>query len=87
MRLYPAGSPNGEHSERIDTMGFNVAVVGATGNVGRELLDILAERAFPGGRGRGARLAASEGREVSFGTARLKIRALEDHDFSRRTSA
>ena len=29
-------------------MGFKVAVVGATGNVGREMLDILAERQFPG---------------------------------------
>ena len=28
-------------------MGYSVAVVGATGNVGREMLDILAERAFP----------------------------------------
>ena len=28
-------------------MGYKVAVVGATGNVGREMLDILAERAFP----------------------------------------
>ena len=28
-------------------MGFKVAVVGATGNVGREMLNILAERAFP----------------------------------------
>ena len=28
-------------------MGFKVAVVGATGNVGREMLDILAERRFP----------------------------------------
>ncbi len=28
-------------------MGYKVAVVGATGNVGREMLDILAERRFP----------------------------------------
>ena len=28
-------------------MGYSVAVVGATGNVGREMLDILAEREFP----------------------------------------
>ena len=30
-------------------MGYKVAVVGATGNVGREMLNILAEREFPGG--------------------------------------
>ena len=39
-------------------MGFKVAVVGATGNVGREILDILAERRFPGRRGRGPGLVA-----------------------------
>ena len=38
-------------------MGYKVAVVGATGNVGREMLDILSERAFPADEGRGYRLA------------------------------
>ena len=42
-------------------MGYKVAVAGATGNVGREMLDILAERGFPGRRGGGARLAAQPG--------------------------
>ena len=42
-------------------MGYKVAVVGATGNVGREMLDILAERRFPRRRGGGARLAQEHG--------------------------
>jgi aspartate-semialdehyde dehydrogenase len=63
-------------------MGFNVAVVGATGNVGRELLDILAERAFPADEVVALASRRSIGQEVSFGDRTLKIRALEDHDFS-----
>ena len=42
-------------------MGFKVAVVGATGNVGREMLNILAERGFPADEVRGARLAPQPG--------------------------
>ena len=42
-------------------MGFKVAIVGATGNVGREMLNILEERGFPAERGGGARLAAQPG--------------------------
>ncbi len=62
-------------------MGFNVAVVGATGNVGRELLDILAERAFPADEIVALASRRSIGHEVSFGERTLKCRALEDHDF------
>lgn len=62
-------------------MGFNVAVVGATGNVGRELLDILAERAFPVDEIVALASRRSIGHEVSFGDRTLKCRALEDYDF------
>ena len=48
-------------------MGFRVAVVGATGNVGRELLSILAERSFPVSDVAAVASARSVGREVSFG--------------------
>ena len=40
-------------------MGYKVVVAGATGNVGREMLNILAEREFPVGRDRGAGQRAS----------------------------
>ncbi len=43
-------------------MGYKIAVVGATGNVGREMLSILEERQFPGGRGSRHRLAQVDGR-------------------------
>jgi aspartate-semialdehyde dehydrogenase len=48
-------------------MGFKIAVVGATGNVGREMLDILAERGFPADEVIAARLAPfGQGTEVSL---------------------
>ena len=50
-------------------MGYKVAVVGATGNVGRELLQILAERAFPVNTIVGLASSRSIGAEVSFGGA------------------
>ena len=63
-------------------MSFRVAVVGATGNVGREMLDILAERAFPVSEVVALASSRSIGREVSFGDKVLKCRNLEHHDFS-----
>ena len=63
-------------------MGYKVAVVGATGNVGREMLGILAERAFPADTVVALASRRSQGAEVSFGDRILKCRALEDHDFS-----
>ena len=63
-------------------MGYRVAVVGATGNVGREMLQILAERAFPADEVVALASARSVGREVSFGEeAVLKVRNLETFDF------
>src|SRR5580704_8516911 len=63
-------------------MGFKVAVVGATGNVGREMLAILAERTFPADEVVALASRRSLGTEVSFGDKVLKIKALEHCDFS-----
>ncbi|HLS86756.1 MAG TPA: aspartate-semialdehyde dehydrogenase [Burkholderiales bacterium] len=63
-------------------MGYRVAVVGATGAVGREILNILAERRFPVDEVVALASSASAGREVSFGEdEELVVRALEDFDF------
>ncbi len=59
-----------------------VAVVGATGNVGREILEILSERDFPATQVVALASRASAGKEVSFGdTKTLKVQALDDYDF------
>jgi aspartate-semialdehyde dehydrogenase len=63
-------------------MGFKVAIAGATGNVGRELLDILAERRFPVSEVVALASGRSIGREVSFGDKVLKCRHLDTYDFS-----
>src|SRR5437588_3936716 len=63
-------------------MGYKVAVVGATGNVGREMLDILAERKFPADEVVAIASRRSMGVEVSFGDKTLKVKALENYDFS-----
>src|SRR5277367_5035763 len=62
--------------------GFKVAVVGATGNVGREMLGILAERRFPVSELVALASTHSIGREVSFGDRTLKCKALDHFDFS-----
>jgi aspartate-semialdehyde dehydrogenase len=63
-------------------MGFKVAVVGATGNVGREMLNILDEREFPADEVVALASRRSQGTEVSYGDATLKVKALEHYDFS-----
>jgi aspartate-semialdehyde dehydrogenase len=63
-------------------MGFKVAIVGATGNVGREMLDILAERRFPVSEVIPLASSRSIGVEVSFGDRVLKCRHLDTFDFS-----
>jgi aspartate-semialdehyde dehydrogenase len=63
-------------------MGFKVAVVGATGNVGREMLNILEERRFPADEVIAVASRKSQGTEVSFGDKILKCKALEHTDFS-----
>jgi aspartate-semialdehyde dehydrogenase len=62
--------------------GFKVAVVGATGNVGREMLGILAERQFPVSELVALASTNSIGREVSFGDRTLKCKALEHYNFA-----
>jgi aspartate-semialdehyde dehydrogenase len=63
-------------------MGFKVAIVGATGNVGREMLNILAERTFPVSEVVALASRRSLGSEVSFGDKTLKTKVLELYDFS-----
>jgi aspartate-semialdehyde dehydrogenase len=63
-------------------MGFKIAVVGATGNVGREMLSILAERAFPADEVVALASRRSQGSEVSYGDKVLKTKTLDTYDFS-----
>jgi len=64
-------------------MGYTVAVVGATGNVGRELLSILAEREFPVEEVIALASARSVGAEVSFGDDDiLQVQNLDGFDFT-----
>ena len=64
-------------------MKYNIAVVGATGAVGREMLRTLAERNFPADKVYALASTRSVGREVSYGDdAVLKVEALESFDFS-----
>src|SRR4030095_11624017 len=64
------------------TMGYKVAVVRATGNVGREMLNILDERKFPADEVVALASRRSVGVEVSYGDRTLKVKALEHYDFS-----
>src|ERR1700738_1786197 len=63
-------------------MGYKIAVVGATGNVGREMLNILDERKFPADEVVALASRRSMGVEVSYGDRTLKVKALEHYDFS-----
>jgi aspartate-semialdehyde dehydrogenase len=62
-------------------MSYKVAVVGATGNVGREMLSVLAERQFPVSEVVALASTKSLGTEVSFGDKVLKVKALDYYDF------
>jgi len=63
-------------------MGYKIAVIGATGNVGREMLAILDERGFPADTVVALASRRSQGTGVSFGDKTLKVQALENFDFS-----
>jgi len=63
-------------------MGYRVAVVGATGNVGREMLNILAERQFPADEVVALASRRSLGSEVSYGDKTLKTKDLDAFDFT-----
>src|SRR3954452_24821721 len=67
-----------------ELMGYRVAVVGATGNVGRELLNILAERQFPLDEVAALASARSIGDEIDFGDSgkTLKVKNLKHFVFS-----
>jgi len=62
-------------------MSISVAIVGATGNVGREILNILSDRKFPISRIAALASRKSVGSEVSFGDQSLKVKDLETFDF------
>ena len=63
-------------------MGYRVAVVGATGNVGREMLNILAERQFPADEVVALASRKSLGTQVSYGDKTLKTKDLDTFDFT-----
>jgi len=63
-------------------MGYKVVVAGATGNVGREMLNILAEREFPVDEIAALASRKSLGTEISFGDKTLKTKDLDTFDFS-----
>ena len=63
-------------------MGYKVVVAGATGNVGREMLNILAEREFPVDEIAALASRKSLGTEVSFGDKTLKTQDLDKFDFT-----
>ena len=63
-------------------MGFKVAIVGATGNVGREMLNILEERGFPADEVVALASRRSLNSEVSYGDKTLKTKVLDNYDFS-----
>jgi aspartate-semialdehyde dehydrogenase len=67
--------------ELESAMGYRVAVVGATGNVGREMLNILAEREFPVDEIVALASRKSLGTEASFGDRTLKTLDLDGFDF------
>jgi aspartate-semialdehyde dehydrogenase len=63
-------------------MGYKVAVIGATGNVGREILQTLVDRNFPADEVVALASSRSVGREVSYGDDKvLKVQDLEKFDF------
>ena len=63
-------------------MGYNIVVVGATGNVGHEMLNILAERQFPIDKIEAPASRKSLGTDVSFGDKNLKTKDLDTFDFT-----
>src|SRR3546814_13582903 len=65
-------------------MGYRVVVVGATGNVGREMLNILAERQFPADEVAAVASSRSTGNRIDFGESgkELTVRNIEHFDFT-----
>ncbi|WP_341753695.1 aspartate-semialdehyde dehydrogenase [Candidatus Tisiphia endosymbiont of Dioctria rufipes] len=65
------------------TKQYNIAVIGASGNVGRETLEILFERCFPINKLYAVASSESKGKEVSFGEDSIKIFDIDSVDFSK----
>ena len=63
-------------------MGYDIAVVGATGAVGQEMFNILDERQFPCETVHAVASERSRGKEVAFGERTLKVAALDEFDFA-----
>lgn len=63
-------------------MGYTVAVIGATGTVGHEILNILDERGFPVDKIHALASERSSGREVSFGDHDIRVENLNEFDFN-----
>jgi aspartate-semialdehyde dehydrogenase len=74
---------DGRATLRGTDMGYKVAIIGATGNVGREMLNVLAEREFPVDEIHALASRRSVGVEVTFGEKTLKCQNLETFDFSK----
>lgn len=70
------------NSQNIQIMNRKIAVVGATGNVGREILNLLAERKFPASEVIALASRNSIGKKVSYGDKTLSVEALEDFNFN-----
>lgn len=64
-------------------MTYNIAVVGATGNVGRAMLNILHERNFPTKNVYAVASAKSKGKKLSYGDDILEVEVLQEFDFSK----
>ena len=64
-------------------MGYRIAVVGATGTVGREMMNVLVERRFPVRDVHALASHRSIGTEVSFGDRTIKCQDLENFDFAK----
>ncbi len=62
-------------------MAYKIAVIGATGNVGREMLKTLIQREFPFSEVVALASTRSIGTEVSFGDGTLKVKAMDYYDF------
>ena len=62
---------------------FNVAVVGATGNVGREIINILEERNFPIDNLYLLASSKSKGKKISFKDQEISVQDLAEFDFSK----
>lgn len=63
-------------------MNRKIAVAGATGNVGREILNLLYDRKFPATEVVALASPNSAGKKISFGNQTLTVQSLEDYDFT-----